>query len=814
MKVKQKLILLVSTGLLGATMIAGTAMLQHRQAHDQRERQALIETALRLHVDSDMMHDAIRADVLSAVLAARNQDAAAGRQAQEELGEHASRFRNNLEANAQLPLDPEVAANLAEVRPALEAYIASATALTRVAIDEPAEVGRALPAFQKAFEDLEGRNKELSDALQAKVDEARAAMAATEARAQWQMLAALVLAGLGLVGLSVWLVRYIAGSLSRSIAIAQKVAAGDLSGSIDGANGDEFGELFKALGRMQDELAARDARERQVAATNLRLRQALDSSGAAVMVTDNDGRIVFINRAAARLFTGMEPEMRRELPQFSAASLVGSSFDQFHRDPGHQRGMLARLTGAHTGRIRLGGRTMSLSAYPVSDDAGLRIGYTVEWVDVTQDLAAEAEVEKVIAAAAGGRLTERVVLDGKSGFSLAVSKNLNALLDASERVVADLRRVLGALAGGKLTEKVTATYEGEYARLALDANQTVDRLVDVAQQIQLTADLVNSGAMQLSRGNEDLSQRTTEQAASLEETAASIEEFTSTVRQNADNAAQANQVAAATRTLAEKGGDVVGRAVAAMSEINASSRRIADIIGVIDEIAFQTNLLALNAAVEAARAGEQGRGFAVVASEVRNLAIRSADSAREIKGLIQDSVGKVDSGTQLVDESGRTLGDIVSSVKRMSDLIAEISAASREQAQGVEEVNRAVTQMDQVTTQNASLVDEASSSTQALAGQARSLAELVAFFDLGPAATRRAASRPAGVAGASDAAAAKPAVPAARPAPAAPPAVPAARTAAKGALPKARVPAPDAMPRPAPPPKAAAGGSDDDWDSF
>ena len=670
MKVKQKLILLVATGFLSAAFATGVAVLQSRQAADQRVPQDRLESVPGGHVDDGMEQDVLRTGMLVAILAALAQGA-----------------------------------------------------------------------------------------------------------------------------LAFWLIRHIGASLARSIAIAQKVAAGDLSGKIDAGDADEFGALTAALAKMQDELAARAARDGQVAAANLRIRQALDSTGSAVMVTDGEGRIVFVNRAAGRLFSAMEAEVRQELPQFSAAALVGSNFDQLHHELAQHRAMLSRIGSVHTARVRFGGRTMSIAVHPVPDEAGERIGYAVEWVDVTQELLAETEVEKVITAAADGHLTERVRLEGKSGFALAVARSLNVLLDASERVAADLRRVLGALADGRLTEKVSTQCSGEYAQLALDANQTVDKLVEVAQQIQLTADLVNSGAVQLSRGNEELSQRTTEQAASLEETAASIEQFTSTVKQNADNAAQANQVAAATRALAEKGGDVVGRAVVAMGEINEASHRIADIIGVIDEIAFQTNLLALNAAVEAARAGEQGRGFAVVAAEVRNLAIRSADSAREIKGLIQDSVGKVDGGTRLVDESGRTLGEIVASVKRMSDLIAEISAASREQAQGVEEVNRAVTQMDQVTTQNASLVDEASSSTQALAGQARSLAELVAFFDLGTVSSRRRAGteRPA----------------------AAPTAViraEAAAVSARRATPKPEVAAASAR---AAAPRVAAGGRDDEeWDSF
>jgi methyl-accepting chemotaxis protein len=572
-----------------------------------------------------------------------------------------------------------------------------------------------------------------------------AAVRLAEIEADLRRQAALLLGGIAIcvvfgVGLNWYISRNTARQMADAVAVLQAIARGKLDSAITVAGTDEVNTLLRELAGMQRLLSDRLSTERAVASENARVRQALDSSASAVMLTDPDGNILFVNRSATRLFAGIESDLRKDLPQFSAANLVGSNFDVFHRNASHQRNLLAALTTTHSARISIGGRIMSMMAYPVSDESGQRLGYGLEWTDFTQEAAVEREVEQVIAAASAGQLGNRVKLEDKSGFALAISRNLNSLLEATEHVVGDLQRVLAALAGGRLTETVTARYHGSYGALAGDANKTVEKLVDVVQQIQLSADLVNSGAMQISRGNEDLSQRTTEQAASLEETAASIEEFTSTVKQNADNAAQANQVAAATRSLAEKGGEVVGRAVSAMSEINQSSRRIADIIGVIDGIAFQTNLLALNAAVEAARAGEQGRGFAVVASEVRSLAGRSAEAAREIKKLIQDSVAKVDNGSQLVDESGRTLGEIVASVKRMSDLIAEISAASREQASGVEEVNRAVMQMDQVTTQNASLVDEASSSAHALSGQAVTLSELVAFFELGNAQERRSAA--------------------------------------------------------------------------
>jgi methyl-accepting chemotaxis protein len=270
----------------------------------------------------------------------------------------------------------------------------------------------------------------------------------------------------------------------------------------------------------------------------------------------------------------------------------------------------------------------------------------------------------------------------------------------------------------------------------------------VIRTMNLAATEVRAGAEEISRGNADLSRRTEEQASSLEETSSSMEEMTSTVKNNADNAAQANQLAAAARAQAERGGSVVGAAVAAMGEINASSKRIADIIGVIDAIAFQTNLLALNAAVEAARAGEQGRGFAVVASEVRNLASRSAGAAREIKGLIQDSVGKVAEGTKLVDESGKVLEEIVIGVKKVTEVVAEIASSSREQSAGIEQVNKTITMMDDVTQQNAVLVEEASAAAQALTEQATNLTQLIARYRVGEDSVdrvTRAAARPTAV---------------------------------------------------------------------
>jgi methyl-accepting chemotaxis protein len=286
------------------------------------------------------------------------------------------------------------------------------------------------------------------------------------------------------------------------------------------------------------------------------------------------------------------------------------------------------------------------------------------------------------------------------------------------------------IAEGELHHSLTVTSRDETGRL-MQAMQTMrEKLRQIVGDIRTASSSVSTAAREIVQGNNDLSQRTQEQASALEETASSMEQMTSTVKQNADNARQANQLAASARSQAEEGGEVVRKAVAAMADISHSSKKIADITSVIDGIAFQTNLLALNAAVEAARAGEQGRGFAVVATEVRKLAQRSEEAAKEIKTLIADSVDKVEGGTRLVDESGKALGAIVTAVKKVSDIVAEIAAASQEQSAGIEEVHKAVMQMDEMTQQNAALVEEAAAASESVDAQAQTLRQLMEFFEV------------------------------------------------------------------------------------
>ena len=318
--------------------------------------------------------------------------------------------------------------------------------------------------------------------------------------------------------------------------------------------------------------------------------------------------------------------------------------------------------------------------------------------------------------------------------------------------IRDAVTVAETVAGGDLSHRIDASAQDETGALLRALRHMNDSLVGIVSQVRGGTDTISTASREISAGNLDLSARTEQQASALEQTAASMEELTTTVRQNADNARQANQLAIAASEIAIQGGTVVGEVVTTMGAINDSAKRIADIIGVIDGIAFQTNILALNAAVEAARAGEQGRGFAVVASEVRNLAQRSAAAAKEIKELITASVTSVDAGARLVDQAGATMEQVVTSIRRVTDIMAEITSASQEQTTGIEQVNHAIGQMDQVTQQNAALVEEAAAAAASMQDQAATLADVVSVFKLdrahavaavAPAASAATAAAPA-----------------------------------------------------------------------
>ena len=509
---------------------------------------------------------------------------------------------------------------------------------------------------------------------------------------------------------------------------------------VSDADGNRLGTVVEWADRTQE--AARDREMRTTYQDNMRIRVALDNCTTNVMVADNDFNIVYLNDSVTSMMRDAEADLRKELSQFDANKLVGANIDVFHKNPAHQRGMLERLSSTYETSITVAGRIFDLIANPVKDAEGNRLGTVVEWKDVTQERAVENEINTVVNAVVGGNFAERVPLEGKEGFMLSLAEAMNRLCDTTGAALDDVSDNLGALADGDLNRRITKTYSGSFEDLKNKLNDTASRLGEIVTEVIVGANEVTNASAEITTGTNDLSQRTEQQASNLEETAASMEEIASTIKQNADNAQQANQLAINARSVASDGGEVVGRAVTAMSAIEDSSQKISDIIGVIDEIAFQTNLLALNAAVEAARAGDAGKGFAVVASEVRSLAQRSSEAAKDIKQLIIESGSQVKDGVDLVNNAGSSLTEIVDSVKRVTDIVSEIAAASTEQATGVEEINKAISQMDEMTQQNSALVEENAAACRMLQDQAETMHQRMSYFSVDGASVQ-ASSAPA-----------------------------------------------------------------------
>ena len=597
------------------------------------------------------------------------------------------------------------------------------------------ENAKALELLTKNGPIAEKLNADLSDHIQYNVDiGTKAAADAVSARgsATWLsvILGVLILATIIVMGLLI--ARAVVKALSQVVDVASKIAAGDLTGTITVHGNDEAAKMLRAMDTMQNAL-------KSIVADTLRLSQTvddgkltiradaakhsgdfrkiieavnaavgrlvgfLDTMPMPVMVIDNQFSIQYMNHVGAKV-GGKTP-----------TEVLGSKCHDHFRTSDCRTEKCAcnramrdgRSTSseadAHPGSLNL---DIAYTGIPLRNLEGQTVGAFEFVVDQTDIKTASRKSQKVV--------------DYQKGENKKLVDSLGKMAEG------DLNVNLTPANADDDTKEVKEIYDD----LAHALNGTVTTLKNLVGEIKISVDSIDTASKEIASGNTDLSQRTEEQASSLEETAASMEELTSTVKQNADNAKQANQLAHTASTVAEKGGAVVQEVVGTMSSINESSRKIVDIISVIDGIAFQTNILALNAAVEAARAGEQGRGFAVVAAEVRNLAQRSAAAAKEIKTLIGDSVEKVEVGTKLVDDAGKTMEEIVNAVKRVTDIMSEISAASSEQSQGIEQVNQAITQMDEVTQQNAALVEEAAAAAESLEEEAQNLTRSVSVFKL------------------------------------------------------------------------------------
>jgi methyl-accepting chemotaxis protein len=501
--------------------------------------------------------------------------------------------------------------------------------------------------------------------------------------------------------------RTISRPLTEMVGTVERLARGERADIPAIGRSDEVGDIARATLSIYG-----------MAIEAQRIKVALDTAHAPVMVADAAGQVVYFNQAIGRLFA-------RTALAGDAMRLLGMPLDQLMA-----RGRSETVDGRRR-RLVVAGRSLEIVSTPITGETGEHLGTVLEWTDHTEELSIQHEIDTIVTAALAGDFSHRIDASNQSGFMRRLSDSINGLLDLVGSAVQDIERMLHALAEGDLTQRIERDYQGLLGQLRNDANATADKLAGIVTNIGEAAGRVNRAAAEITSGTSNLAERTEAQASNLEETASAMEELAATVRLNAGNAQQANQLASRARSVANHGGEVATKAVAAMGRIEESSQRIVDIISVMDEIAFQTNLLALNAAVEAARAGDAGKGFAVVAQEVRSLAQRSSEASKEIKSLISASSAEVRSGVGLVNEAGKALGEIVTSVKRVADIVSEIAAASSEQAQGLDQVNGAVNQMDDMTQKNAALVEESTAAARALQGQSVDLRKMVAFFNVG-----------------------------------------------------------------------------------
>ena len=704
MEFRKLLLSLSAAGVVAAVLIGLIGFWGQARLASAAGQLSFAVQALQHQQQAVSMHAGLRTDVLDSMVASFMADPSAGMRIEQAIKDHAQGLREALAANAALPLDPATLEGIAKLQAPVDEYVRQAEEIFTIATEEDAYAASSiLVVFGYAYDDVATGLTTLTEQIQAMQVAASDDVSRVRTQVTIAQLFGLLLLAVGLLMWGWRITRRVmvqlGGDPSYAAQVVRRITGGELDYEV--LTHAEGPSLLADMRTLQNELRAF-----QQAQLNL-----------------------------GECFARGETEQRLDAADF----------------PGAYGEMAEAVNHLVDGQLAVQQRVLDVIANYAKGDfrqdmdrlPGKQIEITRAVDAVKQGLAAiKTDILRLSEAAGRGDFSARGDASRFEHDFRDMVLALNRLMEQADAGLNDVGNLLEGIAQGDLTRAIQRRYDGAFGQLATDANVTVSNLTRIIQQIKQATDAIQTAAAEIAAGNNDLSGRTEQQAHSLERTAVSMAHLTSTVRQNAESALQANQLAIGAAQVAEKGGSVVSDVVQTMTAIDASSKKIVDIISVIDGIAFQTNILALNAAVEAARAGEQGRGFAVVAAEVRSLAQRSAAAAKEIKVLITDSVSKVKSGSALVDQAGRTMGEIRHSVQRVTDIMGEISAASKEQSDGIAQVTDSVSQMDQATQQNAALVEEASAAARALEDQADELAAAVSAFRLDASAVARLATTP------------------------------------------------------------------------
>ncbi|MEQ1599849.1 MAG: methyl-accepting chemotaxis protein [Methylotenera sp.] len=833
MKVKQILIGAGMACIIALLIIGGLGYFALSKTTKNLQDIVTSSKSLKLQMEADMMHDAIRADVFSFQLALGENNYQALQDAQKNTIEHSKTFTEAIETMGKMPLPTKVEADLLAIKPALQQYIQAANTISVISssADLPskrlAKVNAIVPDFLEAFSHLEDEMGNLSN----EIENYNLSVESASNRDADNLRNFLVYGGLLILCLMLMLAWVLSRRLTKNLGgeieevslLANAIAKGELGSFIRVKDGDTT-SIMSTMKAMQDDLKAFMDEQNSMIADfkngNIRANISTDrfrGSFKALAENTNEmsrnqtetiqkiiqclnefsdgkfdaplaqfpGDLAALNVAIEKLRINLNTlitEMKKMTVEHQNGNihfmlnpalysgdygLMAEAMNAMVQDYIEENKMVVECVsqfgnGDFTANIKeLPGEKAYINKSIKKIGGNLKgLIDSVNWVSAEHEKGAIdmtlrddmfkgdfSVLAKCVNKMIGGliEMNEKAMavikgfgegdfdapLEQFPGKKAAINETIEQVRSNLKALNADTQLLADAAKDGRVSVRADASaHQGDFRKIVEGVNETLEMIVGPIATVKSAVETINTAAKEISQGNADLSRRTEEQAASLEKTAASMEELSSTVKQNADNAKQANQLASAASGVAVKGGDVVAEVVTTMSDINTSAKKIEDIISVIDGIAFQTNILALNAAVEAARAGEQGRGFAVVAGEVRNLAQRSASAAKEIKELITDSVSKTAEGTRQVENAGQTMQEIVTSVKRVSDIIAEIAAASNEQSAGIEQVNDAVMKMDDMTQQNTALVEEAAAAAESMLEQADELMNAVSVFSI------------------------------------------------------------------------------------